>query len=343
MCIFKERSVLPAIAITSAARRPAAVAIRSLQPAATTDLFMKTDDLRAFDAVIRYGSISEAARSMDLTQSAITRRIQNLEEALGAQLLDRSTKPPHPSLLGLRVHEQTKAALREIDALAALVTSDAEPTGRLRLGLTHSMGASGLIDVITGMNKRFPGVEMQLSADWSAALMDRVTQGNLDAATVFLPPNAVFPEALGSHKLVSTDVVIVAAKGRFDSLTMNVRNYVEAGWILNPEGCGFRAAVQRKLSDLGLRFHLNMETFGSELQLGLVAAGLGLGFVSRPALEASRYAKSLSIVCPRDFKYPIDIWLVAPHFHGNLDRAVQHFGQAIGTVFSASPKRETAP
>src|SRR5450756_866554 len=82
---------------------------------------MKTDDLRAFDAVVRYGSISEAARSMDLTQSAITRRIQNLEEALGAQLLDRSTKPPHPSLLGLRVYQQTKTVLREIDALAGLV------------------------------------------------------------------------------------------------------------------------------------------------------------------------------------------------------------------------------
>lgn len=276
---------------------------------------------------------------MDLTQSAITRRIQNLEEAIGAQLLDRSTKPPHPSLLGLRVHEQTKAALREIDALAALVASDAEPAGRLRLGLTHSMGAAGLIDVLTGMKKAFPSVEMQVSADWSAALMERVAQGRLDAATVFLPPNSVFPETLGGEHLASTEVVIVAAKGRFTSLGANLRHYVEAGWILNPEGCGFRAAVQRRLSDLGLRFHLNMEIFGSELQLGLVAAGLGLGFVSRPALEASRYAKALDVISPRDFKYPIDVWLVAPHFHGNLDRAVQHFGQAIGKVFPSSAKR----
>jgi len=302
---------------------------------------MKTDDLRAFDAVVRYGSISEAARSMGLTQSAITRRIQNLEEALGALLLDRSTKPPHPSLLGVRVHRQTKSALREIDALAALVASDAEPAGRLRLGLTHSMGAADLIDVLGGMKKAFPGVEMQLSADWSAGLMERVAQGKLDAATVFLPPNAVFPETLSSRKLASTDVVIVAAKGRFDKLTQGLRHYAEAGWILNPEGCGFRAALQRKLADLGVRFRLDMETFGSELQLGLVAAGLGLGFVSRPALDASRYAKALDIVSPRDFRYPIGIWLVAPHFHGNLDRAVQHFGGAIGKVFTGSGRRVT--
>jgi DNA-binding transcriptional LysR family regulator len=303
---------------------------------------MKTDDLRAFDAVVRYGSISEAARSMDLTQSAITRRIQNLEEALGAQLLDRSTKPPHPSLLGLRVHQQTKAALREIDALAELVASDAEPIGQLRLGLTHSMGASGLIDALTGMKKRFPGVEMQISADWSAGLMDRVTQGKLDAATLFLPPHPVFPETLTGRKLASTEVVIVAAKDRFQSTGMNLRSYVDAGWILNPDGCGFRAAVQRRLSDLGLRFRLNMETFGSEIQLGLVAAGLGLGFVSRPALEASRHVKMLDVLSPRDFKYPIDVWLVAPHFHGNLDRAVQHFGNAIATMYPAPARRGKA-
>ena len=55
---------------------------------------MKIDDLRAFDAVARHGSISEAARAKHVTQPAVTRRIQKLEQAFGAQLLDRSTKQP---------------------------------------------------------------------------------------------------------------------------------------------------------------------------------------------------------------------------------------------------------
>lgn len=300
---------------------------------------MKTDDLRAFDAVVRHGSISEAARALNLTQPAITRRIQNLEEALGAQLLDRSTKPPHPSLLGLRVHQQTKAALREIDALADLVATDAQPNGRLRLGLTHSMGSSGLIAVLTDMKARFPDVEIHLSTDWSAQLLEKVAQGKLDAATVFLPPNSALPQGVAGQHLASTDVVVVAAKGRFESKAAMLRSYAESGWILNPEGCGFRAAVQRKLSDLGLRFNLNMETFGSELQLGLVAAGLGLGFVSRPALRASRYADDLDVLSPRDFKTPIEVWLVGPEFHGNLHRPVEHFGQAIGKNFPGGAKR----
>lgn len=296
---------------------------------------MKTEDLRAFDAVVRHGSISEAARALGLTQPAITRRIQNLEEALGAQLLDRSTKPPRPSVLGLRVYEQTKSALREIDALAQLVATDAEPAGTLRLGLTHSMGSVGLIDVLGEMKQRYPEVNMQISTDWSARLLDKVVQGRLDAATVFLPAKALIPDGLTGERLGSTDVVVVAAKGQFAHKAGKLRGFAEAGWILNPEGCGFRAALQRRLSDLGLRFQLNLETFGSELQLGLVAAGLGVGFVSRPALLASRWRDGLEVLSPRDFALALDVWLVGPGFHGNLAKAVAHFGQGIAKGFVA--------
>ncbi|MFT7773782.1 LysR family transcriptional regulator [Roseateles sp.] len=294
---------------------------------------MKTDDLRAFDAVVRHGSISEAARALNLTQPAITRRIQSLEEALGAQLLDRSTKPPRPSVLGLRVHEQTKSALREIDVLAQLVAADAEPTGQLRLGLTHSMGSIGLIEVLSEMQRSYPDVSMQISTDWSARLLDKVVQGKLDAATVFLPAKALAPDGLSGERLGSTDVVVVAAKGRFAQTGGKLRSYAETGWVLNPEGCGFRAALQRRLSDLGLRLQLNMETYGSELQLGLVASGLGVGLVSRPALMASQWRDELDLLSPRDFSLSVDVWLVGPGFHGNMAKAVAHFGEGIAKGF----------
>lgn len=300
---------------------------------------MKTDDLRAFDAVVQHGSISEAARALALTQPAITRRIQNLELALGAQLLDRSTKPPKPSVLGLRVHEQTRAALREIDALSHLVTTDAAPTGQLRLGITHSMGSDGLIDVMAGMNAAFPGVRIQVTADWSARLLEKTAQGKLDAATVFMPSTTVFPEGMLTERLGSTEVVVVAAKGRYAKTTGRLHNYYEAGWILNPEGCGFRAALQRSLAELGLPFSLNMESFGTELQLGLVAAGLGLGFISLPSLRASRHADELDVLSLRDFKFAVDIWLVSPAFQGNLHNAVQQFGNEVASSFEGRVKR----
>ena len=291
---------------------------------------MKTEDLRAFDAVVRHGSISLAARELGLTQPATTRRIQNLEESLGVQLLDRSIKPPKPSTLGLRVHAQTRAALREIDALRDLVTTDAMPSGRLRLGLTHSMGASSLVELLLDMKASFPEVELQVTTDWSARLVEAVQEGRLDAAAVFMPPSKLWPDTLSAQRLAATEVLVVAAKGRFAKTSVRLKDVFGAGWILNPDGCGFRAALQRALSEQGLPFQLSLETHGSELQLGLVAAGLGLGFVSRPALEASRHAEALDVLTLRDFSLALDVWRVSPTSQGNLQRAIEHFGAALG-------------
>ena len=82
---------------------------------------MKIDDIDAFVAVIRNASLSQAAESLGLTQSAITRRVQSLEESLGVALLDRNTKPLKPTASGLQVYEQCRRVLREVDGLRELV------------------------------------------------------------------------------------------------------------------------------------------------------------------------------------------------------------------------------
>jgi DNA-binding transcriptional LysR family regulator len=58
------------------------------------------DNLKAFAAVIDHKSLTKAALRLYLTQSAISRRIQQLEEALGGTLLDRTQRPPSFTALG---------------------------------------------------------------------------------------------------------------------------------------------------------------------------------------------------------------------------------------------------
>ena len=67
---------------------------------------MNTHDLVAFVAVVETGSIVAASARLNLTQPGVTRRIQNLEEMLGAQLLDRLSKPLKPTAAG---YEETQA------------------------------------------------------------------------------------------------------------------------------------------------------------------------------------------------------------------------------------------
>ena len=99
---------------------------------------MKTDDIEAFVAVLRSGSLNAAALSLGLTQPAITRRLQSLEQDLRVELLDRHTKPLKPTRLGQEVYGHCRAILREMDALRERVAGGGSPvrTPRPRLAPT---------------------------------------------------------------------------------------------------------------------------------------------------------------------------------------------------------------
>jgi DNA-binding transcriptional LysR family regulator len=74
------------------------------------------DDLRALVEFAQAGSIARAADRLFRTPSAITRQVQRLEAALGAELLDRSVKPPRLNSLGSRVLEQARDLLQRTNA-----------------------------------------------------------------------------------------------------------------------------------------------------------------------------------------------------------------------------------
>ncbi|MBD9579154.1 LysR family transcriptional regulator [Pseudomonas sp. PDM23] len=289
---------------------------------------MKIDDIDAFVAVIRNASLSQAAESLGLTQSAITRRVQSLEESLGVELLDRNTKPLKPTSAGRRVFEQCLRVLREVDGLRELVSSDSPPSGVLRLGVPQSIGDVVLLEALRRLADEYPELRSQVSSGWGSHLLARMENAELDAAVVLFPPSKVFPDDLGATPLGPVELCVVVAK----DCNVQARRLLECyqhGWVLNPDGCGFRAGLQRALADQGLGLQLNLETFGSELQLGLVAQGRGLGLVPAPALARSRYREQLRVLELEDFQPLIQLWLVRPRLLGNLETPAQLFGASV--------------
>lgn len=303
---------------------------------------MKIDDIRAFVAVIRCQSISLAADTLQLTQPAITRRVQNFEEALGAELLDRNTKPLRPTPIGLRVYEQCRAVLREMDVLSELVAQDALPSGALRLGVPQSISDAVLLSSLNALRGIYPELKAQVSTGWGTHLLSRVEHGELDAAVVLFPAGKVFPEGVSSRSLGKMSLVVVAPKGSMSKRNYRLADCYQQGWILNPDGCGFRAGLQRMLASQGLNFQINMETFGTELQLGLVANGQGLGLVPKPLLDNSKYKDELDIVPISDFKPLLDLWLIHSRFLGNLQLPIDYFAELVAQRLSGElqPYRE---
>jgi hypothetical protein len=128
---------------------------------------MNLIDLEAFVSVVDHGSVVAAAAGLHLTQSAVTRRIQNLEDALGMPLLDRQTRPLQTTRAGQQTYEFAKPVLSSVNDLKTGVMHGGEPAGDFRFGMSRALGdlAIGLpiTEVSIGSGVGFAIVEDVLS------------------------------------------------------------------------------------------------------------------------------------------------------------------------------------
>lgn len=297
---------------------------------------MKIDDIDAFVAVMRCQSISQAARELGLTQPAITRRVQNFEEALGVQLLDRNSKPPRATVLGRRVHEQCKAVLREIDILCEMAARDLPPAGNIRLGLTQGIGELVTLPVLGELQKKWPDVHLQVVTGSSGQLLlERLECGELDAAVLFLPAGTSLPKNIHGERLFKSKLIVIGRKDEWPKRQYVLEQCNSKGWVLNPDGCGFRAGLMRSLAMQGLHLRVNLDSYSRSIQLQSIAQGLGLGLFPEPFLHGNEWSDQLGRVNVTNFKPVIELWLVCDNTLGNLQEPVRDFGKYVAHFMSA--------
>ncbi|KWH22572.1 LysR family transcriptional regulator [Burkholderia multivorans] len=284
---------------------------------------MKISDIDAFAAVVRCQTLSQAAAELGMTQPAITRRVQNLEEALGVTLLDRNTKPPRPTDIGRQVFDQCRAILREVDALRELTAARRPPAGAFRIGITQGLGERMLPELIARLASRWPALATQVTTAWGGVLVERIARRELDAALVFLAREMVLPPAVEGERLLATRLVAIGRKGDWPRRSYRLADCHARGWVLNPDGCGFRAGLRRALDAHGLPMPVALDAYGRDLQLQSVANGIGIGLMPLPLVECSPLRDALEIVPLADFKPQIDLWLLrrqdAARFAAPLD------------------------
>ncbi len=297
------------------------------------------DDLKAFVAVMELGSITRAANKLSLTQSAVSRRIQSLEDSLQVQLFNRSIKPPTPAAIAHRIYEYAVPLLKDVKQLIDAAHQDATPFGTFRLGLTQMASDIAVFKTISGMKATFPKLDFQIQTSWSAALQHLLEQGRLDAATLMLPsPSSPLSGMAGKH-IATLNVLIVQSKAhRIVKGKTSIKSLSSQDWILNPQGCGYRLALQRAMENVGADFRLSVDTHDTESQLQMVSSGLGLGMVPKLMLDKSAYKSELSVVEVTDFALKLDLWLMHPENLGNLKAALDIVALSLSEGFK---KRQT--
>jgi DNA-binding transcriptional LysR family regulator len=240
------------------------------------------DEIRTFVVLAESGSLQRTAERLFLTPSAVTRQIQRLEATLKTPLLDRRVKPGRITREGRAVLDGGRHMLRIMDDLKATGSKDAEPSGIFSIGLSHALAQPSLVASIQRLTSRFPRLQPVLSTHLRQQLIDQVRTGELDVALAFLSTADTMPGDLAGSVLAAERLVLVKAKGpqpRPRRSSKSKDHALDGRWVLNPPGCFIRASLEAKLRELGSPFEVAAAINNIDMQLSLVASGIGLGLI----------------------------------------------------------------
>jgi DNA-binding transcriptional LysR family regulator len=297
------------------------------------------DDLPALVEFARAGSIAAAADRLCRTPSAVTRQLQRLEDALGAELLDRSVKPPRLNALGARVLEQALGLLQGAEALKSLTSSETEPHGVLRVGLAHPLAVGPLTEPTRGLTEKYPQLRLRLLSEGATALFNRLLAGELDVAVVALPVGRTAPAPLLTN-IVATDRVEIV-KSAASKIDGNWKNLGDAPWVLNPLGCFLRASLMDHLERAGCNPTIAAEIHNIHLQLEFVQSGYGLGLLPASVIARNNARGTFEVLRPPSFDLRMSVAVVRAGQLGALEKAVELLEDGIRNLFEA-PTGETA-
>jgi DNA-binding transcriptional LysR family regulator len=119
--------------------------------------------MRTYRAVVETGGFSAAARRLGLSKAAVSKQVAELEAHFGTALLHRTTRRLNATDAGRRYFENCVRLLDELSEIEAEVrSSQAEPSGRLRISAPVNFGNAVLSPVICALMQRYPRLEVQV-------------------------------------------------------------------------------------------------------------------------------------------------------------------------------------
>ncbi|QPC91793.1 LysR family transcriptional regulator [Mesorhizobium sp. INR15] len=290
---------------------------------------MNIHDLEAFVAVVETGSIVGASARLNLTQPGVTRRIQNLEEGLSTALLDRQSKPLKPTASGREAYEHGRRVLRSLEDLKAGVSPAGEVKGEFRLGIMPYLSDAALALPLDSLRATYPRLTLRITSGWSPRLVEQVARSELDAVAVCLADGIDPPDELVRDDLGVQSVLLVAAPGLGVPRPASLAELSRFPWVMNENGCGFRAFIRHSFEAARLPFQVGVEALSADLRMSLAARGHGIGIVTPGAFAGSPWRDAVEIIdCP-DFRPRVRAWLLHRPPAGRLSRPIALFRDAL--------------
>jgi len=285
---------------------------------------MKTTlrQLEVFFEVARLGSVSEAAKSLAMSQSAASSAIGELERQFDVRLFDRIGRSVQLNALGEQLLPMASDVLDRMREVEKYLGGDRGP-GHLRVGATLTIGNYLATLIVADYLQRYPAARADLHVHNTTAIVDRLLAYELDIGLIEGGCN--HPD-LAVETWVADELVVFCSPahplaGRPD---VGMADLAAADWILREQGSGTRSTVEHALRHVWSDMRIRLELEHTEAIKRAVEAGLGLGCISRLALrDAFRRGSLVPLEMPqldlrRDFSF---VW----HRHKYRSNGMQRF------------------
>ncbi|MBH0775144.1 hydrogen peroxide-inducible genes activator [Nocardia bovistercoris] len=165
--------------------------------------------LRAFVAIAEYRHFGTAAARLSVSQPTLSQALAALENGLGLQLIERSTRKVLVTAAGVRLLPQAMATLEAADRFVASATGDGLG-GTLRMGIIPTVAPYVLPSLLPQLRRRLPDLRPQIIEDQTTRLLEGLRGGVLDVALLALPTQT---HGIVEIPLYDEEFVLVAPSG----------------------------------------------------------------------------------------------------------------------------------
>ncbi len=239
--------------------------------------------LEVFLATARSENLSRAAERLAMSQSAASGALKELEGQFGIQLFDRAGKRLKLNELGRALQPQAQALLEQAQALEQSLDAHAA-IGGLRIGATLTIGNSLAVELLARYLTLHPEAQVDLEVANTARIAEAVARFELDLGLI---EGELASPDLDVTPWREDELVVFCAPGHplAGREQLEDADLLGARWILREPGSGTRQTFDRAMRGLLGQLDIRLELHHTEALQRAVAAGLGLGCLSRLTLE----------------------------------------------------------
>ena len=250
--------------------------------------------LEAFLWTVELGGLEEAAARLHTTQSAISKRVQELEAALGVELFDRTHRRARVTPQGKEVLPLAAELLTMRTRIMDVAAATKHPPRTLRLGVTELTALTWLPQLIQRVRASHPHVTFEPIVDTSARLLERLKAGGLDLAVV---PDAFRDGQYDTIPLDSVEYAWMCSPSYLSDVTSMKLQELEGYTIIAQlHGSGLGQIVSRWLSDNQVNINGALSSSNLTAIASLTLSGMGISYLPRGIFETIIQSGQLQVI-----------------------------------------------